>query len=361
MTGTYGVGVVGLGQIAQIMHLPYLTELPGFEVRAVCDLSPSVTASVADQYGVSQRYTDYHDLLKQPDVDVVLVCTLDHAEIVIAAAEAGKHIVVEKPMCFNLEEADEIIRAVTAKNVKLMVSYMKRYDPGYQWALERFRAMENIRLVRVHDLAGDFSINNEIYDLFTANDIPQSVLDRGRETSQRSMIQAIGEDRAHLVDAYSTLLGLTTHDSIILRQAFGEPSRVMFADVYERNFVVATLEYENGMRCVWESGILTGRKFWDESLTAYSSDQAVEVRFPFPYLKNAATMVFVNEMEDGAAVDKQVVASFDGAFKREWRHLHDCLSQNCQPITNAEEGRADVALMIELIKAVPVAAPAASV
>ena len=59
------VGVVGLGEISQYMHLPHLTSLPNIKVTAMCDLSPSLVAQVADRYGVAKRYTSYPDLLEQ--------------------------------------------------------------------------------------------------------------------------------------------------------------------------------------------------------------------------------------------------------------------------------------------------------
>ncbi|HEY3111902.1 MAG TPA: Gfo/Idh/MocA family oxidoreductase, partial [Chloroflexota bacterium] len=138
------VGVVGLGEIAQYMHLPHLTSLPNIKVTAMCDLSPSLVEQVADKYGVAKRYTRYLDLLEQRDVDAVFVATRDHPPVSIAAAEAGKHVMSEKPIAFNLEEADAVIAAARQNKVKLQIAYMKRYDPAFEWALPRFRAMQAV-------------------------------------------------------------------------------------------------------------------------------------------------------------------------------------------------------------------------
>src|SRR5262249_59903839 len=109
------VGVIGCGTVAQIMHLPYLHSLPDlFEIAALSDLSQGLLAALGELYGVpeSGRYTDYRKLLAS-DVDAVLVLNSgSHAPQVIAAAQAGKHVLVEKPLCFTLREADEIIAAV---------------------------------------------------------------------------------------------------------------------------------------------------------------------------------------------------------------------------------------------------------
>ena len=149
------MGVIGCGEIAQIMHLPFLTELRDlFEVRSVCDISPALAAAVGDAFGVPHHCADYAELLARDDVDAVAVLTADHAPVAIAAAEAGKHIFVEKPMCYTVEEGRAMIAAAERAGVTLMVGYMKRYDPGYEYALQVFESMAGVRLIRIHDLTG---------------------------------------------------------------------------------------------------------------------------------------------------------------------------------------------------------------
>ena len=67
------VGVVGLGEIAQISHMPFLQELPYFEIGAICDLSPTVLEKIGEKYSVSERYTDYQKMVKQDDLDLSLI------------------------------------------------------------------------------------------------------------------------------------------------------------------------------------------------------------------------------------------------------------------------------------------------
>ena len=125
------VGVIGCGEIAQWMHLPFLSELPGFQVTAVCDVSPKVAAYAGDRFGVPYRCTDFQDLVDRADVDAVVIATPLHSDPAIAAARAGKHVLVEKPMALNLDEATAMVETAEQAGVTLMVAYMKRYDPGY--------------------------------------------------------------------------------------------------------------------------------------------------------------------------------------------------------------------------------------
>jgi predicted dehydrogenase len=345
------VGVVGLGQIAQIAHLPYLRELLGFEIGAVCEISEKVLTAIGDQYHIKERYLDYHDLVKQKDLDAVLITSHEHADISVAAMNEGKHVFVEKPMAFNLEQADKMVEAAKKNKVKLMVAYMKRYDPGYEYALPLFKSMKDIHLIRVHNFAGAFYMNTEIYDLFNPSDVLPDKSKSMQEKQRADIIAAIGKERADLVDAYSMLLYLCTHDAIVLHEAFGSPTDILHVDILKKRFVIAELAYGENTRCIWETGLVTDRPDWDEQITAYSGERTVEVRFPFPYIKNLPTIVEVRELEGKVNVVKTVEASFDEAFKREWRHFYECVTQNKEPITNGEKGRRDIAFMIDLIKA----------
>src|SRR5947209_2074276 len=165
------VGVIGCGEIAQVMHLPYLAELPEFQITAISDISQTVLTHVGDAYAVRHRFQDYRDLF--PYVDAVAVLTLDHADIVEEAAKAGKHIFVEKPLSFSPAGCDRILNAVTANGVRLMVGYMKRFDPGYEYAARNMRKLDGVNFIRMHDFAGNFDTHRHVYALTTADDVPQ--------------------------------------------------------------------------------------------------------------------------------------------------------------------------------------------
>ncbi len=131
------IGVVGCGLIAQVMHLHYLRELSDrYEIAAVCDVADDLRAAVAAEYAVPAQFGSWEELLEHP-LDAVLVLTSgSHAPIAIAAAWAGLHALVEKPMCFSVAEGSAMIAAAEAAGKVLMVGYNKRYDPAYTRLLE---------------------------------------------------------------------------------------------------------------------------------------------------------------------------------------------------------------------------------
>src|SRR5919206_2511985 len=104
------VGVIGCGLVARVMPLPHLRELDDrFEVAALCDISPAALAHAGALFPEATRHAAWEDALAE-SLDAVLVLTPgSHAPIAIAAAQEGRHVFVEKPMCLNPEEGREMI------------------------------------------------------------------------------------------------------------------------------------------------------------------------------------------------------------------------------------------------------------
>jgi len=353
------VGVVGCGLVAQISHLHYLQELSDlFEISALCDISPTIVNELGRRYNVAGRYVDYRRLLEH-DLDAVFVLTRDHAPVAIAAAERGKHVFVEKPLCFNLEQADEMIRCAHQHRVKLMVGYMKRYDPGYERAQELFRDMEGGKLIRVHNSVGSPSrINQEIFDIVRGLDLSEQELAAAKASNDASLLQAIGQESKEFFTAYSLLLHLWSHDINVMRGAFGEPRDVRYAEVRAGRAIgplpalqiLAVLDYGPNMACMWETKAFVRNEWWDEELALFGEERTVRVRFPNPYLKNSPTVVQVEETIGGALVTQEIVASYDEAYKRELRHFHDCVINDLDPLTNGEDARKDLEFAIQVIR-----------
>ena len=346
------VGIIGCGQIAQIMHLPYLMELPQFEIGAVCDISAKVVNTVGDWYNVSERYIDFEELLAQPDLDIVAILTMDHGDIAEAAAEAGRHLFVEKPFCFDPAEGRRVLSAAERNGVQLMVGYMKRYDPGYEYGMARMRAMEDVRLIRVHDFAGDFAVHEPLYTLVSGDDIPSAVLADGAAQIAAKSKAALGPSHAHLSDLYNMLLMLSSHDLAILRGAFGAAEGVLFSDAISPTEILSVLDFGHQRRCVFEAGVWPEYLWWDEQLTAYGKSETISISFPNPYVKYAPTTVTIQANENGSPVHKVVPASHDEAFRREWLHFYDCIRADKQPRTTGADANADVELAVEMIRAI---------
>ena len=121
--------IIGTGVIAK-QHALAISMNPDAQVVAVCDMMAARAEEFAKEHNVAKVFSDYNELLKDPDIHAVSICTPSgtHGEISIAAAKAGKHILCEKPIETKSEKIDELIREVEAHNVKMECVYQRRFE-----------------------------------------------------------------------------------------------------------------------------------------------------------------------------------------------------------------------------------------
>lgn len=133
------VAVVGCGSIAIHRHVPEYAANPDVELVAFCDLNLEVAQKMADNYGVTNVFSSHEEMLvNMNEIDAVSVCTqnVDHAQVSIDAANAGCHVLCEKPMATSLEEAEKMIEAAASNKVQLMIGHNQRLMPPHVKAKE---------------------------------------------------------------------------------------------------------------------------------------------------------------------------------------------------------------------------------
>lgn len=137
------IGIVGCGGIANGKHLPSLSRLNNIEIVAFCDIIEDRAKLAAEEYGAkgAKTYQDYEKLLADTSLDVVHVCTPNdsHAVITIAALEAGKHVMSEKPMAKRAADAKRMAETAKKTGKKLTVGYQSRHRPDSQYLYQACR------------------------------------------------------------------------------------------------------------------------------------------------------------------------------------------------------------------------------
>ncbi len=135
------VGVIGCGKIAQVRHLPEYTACPDATVDGVFDLNAERAAALAAQYH-ARVYASYQEMLADPAIEAVSVCTANayHADIACAALEAGKHVLCEKPMATTLADCERMVAAARKSGRYLMIGQNQRLAPAHRKARELLRA-----------------------------------------------------------------------------------------------------------------------------------------------------------------------------------------------------------------------------
>jgi predicted dehydrogenase len=130
--------LIGAGRAGLVHAKNVAWRIPQGEFTAVCDPDEKALNETADRFGVKARFTSHEEALASDAFDAVIIVTPTflHRDIACAAAEAGKHIFLEKPMAITVEECEAINRAVADAGVKLQIGFMRRFDEGFMRAHE---------------------------------------------------------------------------------------------------------------------------------------------------------------------------------------------------------------------------------
>jgi predicted dehydrogenase len=344
------VGVIGCGLIAQVMHLHYLRELAGlFEIAAVCDISRDLAETCARAYGVAEVFTDWRRLLAAR-LDAVLILTSgSHAPIASAAAQAGLHMLIEKPLCFSVAEGERIVDEAAAAGVVMMVGYNKRYDPAYLRAVEEARTLRGLRLVRVTTLESPFAPYVAHYPLTRANGPLDPAL--AADTEARIAAAVPGADAAARQAYHAVLLDSMVHEFNAVRGLLGEPDSLDFADIRE-NGLTTVLRF-GGTQCIIAWVDLPGMARYSMEFCLYALDRRLTLSFPSPFLRSMPTQLAIEGGDDGSARAWKIdeTSSYAESFKEELLHFHACIETGRSPRTSGADALADIALCEAIVAA----------
>jgi len=141
-TDNINVAVIGAGGFAQAYHLPNLKKIPFYNIKAVVTRTGSNAKKIAEEYGAEYCTTDYKEVLKDENINMIVIATRHnlHAPIIVEAANAGKHIFVEKPIAMSYEDCKKVYDAVVKNKINLVVGFNRRFAPLAQKAK---RVVEN--------------------------------------------------------------------------------------------------------------------------------------------------------------------------------------------------------------------------
>jgi len=351
MTDRLRVGVIGCGLIAQIMHLHYLRELSDrYEIAAVCDLSAEVRDACAREYSVPAQYERWQDLVAHP-LDAVFVLTSgSHAPAAIAAAKAGRHVLVEKPMCFSVAEGREMIAAATAAKKTLMVAYNKRYDPAYLRLLEKKRELEDLRLVRITTLESPIEPYVRHYNLRKGAPLAPALAESLTRDNQARIKAAIGDvDDLSRWAYHAVLLDSLVHELNAMRGALGEPDELQWADIRETGLTAVFRYGKTQVVLLWVDLPEIAR--YSMEFAFYTPKRRMTLAFPSPFLRNAPTL-FIDETGTPKYAETQrmeEVVSYEESFKQELVHFHECATAGKQPVTSAGDTLHDIALCAAVV------------
>lgn len=349
------VGVVGAGLIAQVAHLPYLRELADrFDAVALCDIVPDTAAAVAQRFGIPRTCSDWHELLEEPLDAVIVLTSSSHAPIATEAAARGLHVLVEKPMCLSTAEGRQMIDAAEAASVTLMVGYNKRYDLAYEHFRQAVAQLEEPRLVRVTTFEAPFLPYVAHYPLVAGAPPPADVVERLRAETDEQIAAAIGARATDFERRIyrGRLLDSLIHELNALRGLFGEPDRLDYADLREDSLTVMLSFGSLPVAIHWVL-LAPGITRYQMEFAVIAAERRLTLAFPSPYLRDAPTLLHVEEGEPGSPGSRSTaeITAFESSFKRELVAFHEAVTTGTQPTTNGADSLPDVALCQAIIEA----------
>ncbi|WP_274361267.1 Gfo/Idh/MocA family protein [Paenibacillus thermotolerans] len=341
------IGVIGLGEVAQIIHLPILRQLSDkFEIAALCDISSSLLTEMGEQYGVTKLYTDAKELTEQEDLDAVFILNSDeyHAECALWAAANGKHILIEKPMCLTPADADAIIQARDAAGIQVMVGYMRRFAPAFLQGVEEVKSLPAIRYAKIRDIIGQNRlIIEQSSNVRRFNDIPKEAMEDRWKRGARMVEEVLGDAPQHVKNSYRLMCGLSSHDLSAMRELIGVPKRVASAAHWKDGYyITATLEYD-GFYAVFETGVDDQRRF-DAHIEVFGDTKAIKVQYDTPYIRHLPTTLRIQETVGDAYNESVIRPTFKDPYTHEVEYFYEVVVNGKQPKTTPEDYKEDLKL-----------------
>lgn len=269
------IGIIGVGRIGKVHTLSILNYIPEVEIKAISDINLEGAREWATQNGIPHYYQDYKNILNDPEIDAVLICssTDTHSSISVEAAEAGKHIFCEKPVDLTIEKVEAVIEAAKRENVKLQIGFNRRFDHNFK---------------KVRELIKDGTLG-EIQIL--------KITSRDPEPPSAEYAAASG----------GMFMDMTIHDFDMARFMMGcEPTEVYVAaaclvdpaigEAGDVDTAVITIRFENGGLCLIDNS----RKAvygYDQRVEAFGSKGKAEI-------ENDAPSTAVWSTQDGVFKEK---------------------------------------------------------
>jgi predicted dehydrogenase len=157
-----GIGIIGAGSVAEIAHLPSIAEIPEAELVAVSDVIEDYCQRAIKKWGAKASYRDYQEMIKREDIDLVIIASPNvyHHEQAISCAQAGKHVIIEKPFAISNYEAWDIVNTARKYDTRVMVGC------NYRFWEQHLIAKELISKGIIGDLKMGSSKSHESWDLY---------------------------------------------------------------------------------------------------------------------------------------------------------------------------------------------------
>lgn len=369
------LGVLGLGAVAQAVHLPLVARRPElFRLAGLADLSRGLCDLMGERYNVppSRRFGSLGEMLAAGGLDAVMILARgSHAAQVAAVAEAGLPMFCEKPLAYTIAETDGLVSRGPAATV--LLGYMKQYDPAVASARSVLAGIDDVRSVDVTVLHPTGASQLAFAHVAPAPEpLPAWAEQEADEEDRLLAAVALGDGYDEsLWRAYrGALVSSLAHDLSVLRSLRQRPLDVEHADIWRqasafqerdpgrdrRSFgdhppsIQAAGRLAGGGRYTLAWHYLPDFPAYRETVRVVHGRGSVELVFPSPYLMHAPTELRVTSL-DGAAERIDLRRSTEEAFESQLEAFARLVSDGQEPYSGLAEGRTDIGLCQSVVAA----------
>ena len=348
------VGLLGLGEVAQAIHLPTLSDLrTRFVIAGVFDISPSLMQLVCSRYANVRAFEFRTKSDRRPGHRCRLhpLFRRDPQWLRRMAVTANKHILLEKPACLTVREIDELLALTADYRKTIFVAYMRRYAPAFLAAKAEMPPAAQITHVRIFDLISEGRIfMQHSQDILYPSDIPPDILARGAKDRDALLREVVGVDApADLVRAYRGLTALSSHHLSAMRELLGEPERVIAAH-RTNGGANTTVMFDYGHYAAHYDAVVDDLGLFDAMIEVRSHTKRLRIIYDTPYIRSLPTRLEIAE-GTGSGVRQRILGPFySDAFTEELKAFHRHVQDGTKPKTDLADSRRDLVLMAGIIE-----------
>jgi predicted dehydrogenase len=338
------VGWVGAGFVGQVGHLANYVDISEADVIALAELRPNLGHDVCERYGIPRYYEDHTALLKDPDVEAVVVIVRRHhtASVALDVLNAGFHTFTEKPMAATFDQAERLVEAADKNDLRYAVGFMRRHDEGVQIAkkmLDELRESNELGPV----------LSARFYCYFGGDYCNIGGFLPTDEPRPEHLILPLAPDwmpdELHL--EYEHFLNVASHDLNLIRFLTNTRPRVSHVEYHRTKGSVAVLDFGD-FPGAFEWGAIDQNR-WEEGVEIYFSRGRLRLTLPPAFLRNhPASVEIYKDNGKGAGETIRPNPDWTWSFRRQHEAFIRNVADGTEPLASGQDALEDMCFIEEM-------------
>lgn len=353
------VGVIGAGAIASCVHIPIMKRRSDlFEVVALADLNIEAVNVLAERFGIPERYDSAFTMIEKSKLDMVAVVNSGkHADFVVAALKAGIDVFCEKPLAYTHIEMDEIEAAMKSSGRKLMIGYMKTFDPAVYAAAAEIKdsRARTVDVVVLHP-----SGESQLATTDLSVDIPKApanLIPVFQKSALDVQTQALGSKAAAEIGNLYTdiIMGSVIHEFSVLRSLDVHIEHVDYVDRWPKTpkteSIIIAGRTADGVRVTIRWFYLDQYPMYQEEVRWVNENEGHHIIFSSPYILRVPTK-YIKTTREGLDHKETTFNSYVASFENELEAFHRYVETGTQQTDPIKAGREDMVLSQKIASAI---------